>query len=100
MPTLVIKGKITKGYDHWVRVYDEAEKLRNSKYKIKTIYRGHELEDPNTIHVVMYTPSMEVLQQHMENEAKLIETAGGDPNPEANVIVLCSDWSKLKFILA
>ena len=91
MPTLVIKGKITKGYDHWVAVYDGAEELRNSKYKIKTIYRGHELEDPASIHVVMYTPSMEVLQQHMENEAELIETAGGDPNPESNVIVLCSD---------
>ena len=49
MPTLVIKGKITKGYNHWVKVYDEAEDLRNSKYGIKTVYRGHELEDPNKI---------------------------------------------------
>ena len=60
MPTLVIKGKITKGYEHWVNVYDQAEELRNKKYGIKTIYRGHELEDSNTIHVVMYTPSMKL----------------------------------------
>ena len=86
MPTLVIKGKITKGYDHWVKVYDDAEDLRNSKYGIKTVYRGHELEDPNTIHVVMFTPNMDVLQQHMENEAELIADAGGDPSPEANHI--------------
>ena len=91
MPTLVIKGKITKGYDHWVKVYDEAEDLRNSKYGIKTVYRGHELEDPNTIHVVMFTPNMDVLQQHMENEADLISDAGGDPSPEANHITMCSD---------
>ena len=91
MPTLVIKGKITKGYDHWVKVYDEAEDLRNSKYGIKTVYRGHELEDPNTIHVVMFTPNMDVLQQHMENEADLIADAGGDPSPDANHITMCSD---------
>ena len=91
MPTLVIKGKITKGYDHWVKVYDEAEDLRNSKYGIKTVYRGHELEDPNTIHVVMFTPNMDVLQQHMKNEADLIADAGGDPSPEANHITMCSD---------
>ena len=91
MPTLVIKGKITKGYDHWVKVYDDAEDLRNSKYGIKTVYRGHELEDPNTIHVVMFTPNMDVLQQHMKNEADLIADAGGDPSPEANHITMCSD---------
>ena len=91
MPKLVIKGKITKGYDHWVKVYDDAEDLRNSKYGIKTVYRGHELEDPNTIHVVMFTPNMDVLQQHMENEADLIADAGGDPSPEANHITMCSD---------
>ena len=54
MTTLVIKGKITKGYDHWVKVYDKAEELRKSKYGIKTIYRGHEIENSNIIHVVMY----------------------------------------------
>ena len=34
MPTLVIKGKITKGYGHWVNVYDQAEELRDTKYGI------------------------------------------------------------------
>ena len=91
MPTLVIKGKITKDYSHWVKVYDEVEDLRNSKYGIKTIYRGHEMEDESTIHVVMSTPSMEVLQKHMENEAELIANAGGSTNPEDNIITLCSD---------
>ena len=91
MPTLIIKGKITKGYDHWLQTYDGAEELRNSKYGIKTLYRGHDLEDPDTIHVVMNTPSMEALQAHMEAEAELIEAAGGDPDPAATQITVCSD---------
>ena len=87
-----LKGKVTEIEGQLSSlVYDEAEDLRNSKYGIKTVYRGHELEDPNTIHVVMFTPNMDVLQQHMENEADLIADAGGDPSPEANHITMCSD---------
>ena len=58
---------------------------------VNKLYRGHEMEDPNTIHVVMFTPSMETIQQHMENDADLITEAGGDPSPEANEMVICSD---------
>ena len=68
MPILVIKGKITKGYGHWVKVHDDAEELR---------IQNMELEDPTTIHIVIYTPSMEALQKHMENDLnylrKLVE---------------------------
>ena len=39
----------------------------------------------------MYSPNMDVLQQHMENESDLIAEAGGDPSPEANIITICSD---------
>ena len=91
MPTLVIKGKITKGYEHWLEAFDGLENTRNSKYGIKCLYRGHQMDDPNTIHVVLYTPSIEKIQQHMEIDAELILQAGGDPSPEANEIVICSD---------
>ena len=91
MPTLVIKGKIMKDYSHWVKVYDEAEKLRNSKSGIRTIYRGYEMEDESIIHVVMNTPRMEVLNQNIGNEAELIASAGGRANPEDNTITLCID---------
>ena len=72
MPTLVIKGKITKGYEHWLEAFDGSENMRNSKYGIKCLYRGYQMDDPNTIHVVLYTPSMEIIQQHKENDAELI----------------------------
>jgi hypothetical protein len=91
MPTLVIKGKITKGYDHWLKVFDESEEMRNSTYGIKCLYRGHEMDDTDTIHVVMFTPSMETIQKHMETDAELIAQSGGDPNPDANEMVICSD---------
>ena len=91
MPTMVIKGKITKGYDHWLEAFDGAEELHKSKYGIKCIYRGHEIDDPDTIHVVMYTPSMEAVMEHMENDKELIDKAGGDPNPAANEMIICSD---------
>ena len=91
MPTLIITSKITKGYDRWVNAYDSAEELRVSQYGIKTLYRGHDAEDVNTIRVVMNTPSMEALQKHMETDAELMADAGGDPSPEATTIVVCSD---------
>ena len=91
MPTLVIKGKITKGYDHWLDAFDGSEEMRNSRYGIKCLYRGHEIDDPDTIHVVLFTPSIETVQQHMHNDAELIVQAGGDPTPEANEMVICSD---------
>ena len=91
MPTLVIKGKITKGYDHWLDAFDGSEEMRNSRYGIKCLYRGHEIDDPDTIHVVLFTPSIETIQQHMQNDAELIAQAGGDPTPEANEMVICSD---------
>ena len=46
------------------------------------MYRGNEVSDPDTIHVVMYTPSMEVIKEHRKNEAERIAAAGGDNDPE------------------
>ena len=61
MPTLVIKGIITKGYEHLVKVYDQTYELRYTKYGIKTIDRGHELEVPNTRDDIVNTPSLDLL---------------------------------------
>ena len=91
MPTLILIQKITKGYDHWLAAFDGAEDLRSSKYGIKTIYRGQDVNDNDTIHVVMYTPNMDVIQEHMENEAELIASAGGDTDPETMSMSIASD---------
>ena len=90
MPTLILKQKITKGYEHWLAAFDGAEELR-SGYGIKTIYRGQDAADADTIHVVMYTPTMEVIEEHMKNEADLIAAAGGDPDPNSMTMCIASD---------
>ena len=91
MPTIIVKQKITKGYEHWLAAFDGAEELRSSKYGIKTIYRGQDAADADTIHVVMYTPSMEAMQDHMQNEGDLIAEAGGDTDPETMSMSISSD---------
>ena len=83
MPTLIIKSKITKGYDHWLKAYDSAEELRVNQYGIKTLYRGHDMEDATTVHVVMNTPSMEALQQHTATST-LSNSADGTSADSAN----------------
>ena len=72
MPTVIIKGKMTKGYDHWLAAFEGLEERRDKDYGIRTLYRGQDLQEADTFHLVMFTPSMEVLQSHMENEAVLI----------------------------
>ena len=91
MPTLILQQKITKGFDHWLAAYDGAEDLRSSKYGIKTIYRGQDIENKDIIHVVMNTPNMDVIREHMENEADLIASAGGDTDPASMSMSIASD---------
>ena len=91
MPTVIIKGKITKGYNHWLAAFDALEEHRDKDYGIRTLYRGQDLQDVDTIHVVMFAPSMEVLQRHMEDNAELIAEAGGDPDPDASTMSISSD---------
>ena len=39
----------------------------------------------------MYTPSMDVIREHMENEADLIASAGGDTDPASMSMSIASD---------
>lgn len=91
MPTVIIKGKMTKGYVHWLAAFDALEEHRDKDYGIRTLYRGQDLQEADTFHLVMFAPSMEVLQSHMENDAALIAEAGGDPNPDASTMSISSD---------
>ena len=52
MPTIIMNAKLEKPYDEWVKAFDEHQSLRTA-VGIKDMYRGHELGDPLTIHVVM-----------------------------------------------
>ena len=50
MPTLILKQKITKGYDHWLAAFDGAEGLRNSKYDVLKKILLNPLEFVNCYH--------------------------------------------------
>ena len=57
MPVVIIEGKLEKSYEHWVSAFDGHKDAREAA-GFKTLYRGHEINDPTTIHVVQYSPAV------------------------------------------
>ena len=88
MPTIIMNAKLEKTYDDWVKAFDEHQSLRTA-VGIKDMYRGHELSDPNTIHVVMSVPSMEIMDAFMKENAAFIKNAGH--NLESTQVTVCTD---------
>ena len=88
MPTIIMNAKLEKPYDDWVKAFDEHRSARNA-VGIKDIFRGHELSDPNTIHVVMSVPSMEIMDTFMKENAEFIKNAGH--NLESTQVTVCTD---------
>ena len=79
-----------KEWSHWKKMFDEHAGPREAA-GIKTIYVGHELENPNKVHIVMETPATDTMQKFMQNEenAKVIEKSGHIQ--ETTVMSICSD---------
>ena len=88
MPTIIMNAKLEKPYDDWVKAFDEHQSVR-AAVGIKDMYRGHELSDPNTIHVVMSVPSMEIMDAFMKENAEFIKNAGH--NLESTQVTVCTD---------
>ena len=63
---LIIKRKMTQGYDHFQEVSNISEAMRNAKYGIECSYQERLMADPHAFHVVFYTAVMEIIQQHKE----------------------------------
>ena len=76
MPKILMEAQINKPFDHWVGVFD-ADKEALLPNGFTPIYRGHKLDDPNTIVVLMDgDPSkMEEFMSRPE-QAKTIKEAG------------------------
>jgi len=88
MPTIIMNAKLEKPYNAWVKAFDEHQSLR-SAVGIKDMYRGHELSDPHTIHVVMSVPSMKIMDDFMKENAEFIKNAGH--NLESTQVTVCTD---------
>jgi len=76
MPKILMEAQINKPFEHWVGVFD-ADKDDQLANGITPIYRGHKLDDPNIIVVLMEgDPSkLEALMSQPE-KAKMIEESG------------------------
>ena len=76
MPKILLEAQINKPFDHWVGVFD-ADKDDQLANGFTPIYRGHKLDDPNTIVVLMEgDPSKLEPFMSQPEKAKLIEEAG------------------------
>ena len=76
MPKILLEAQLSKGFDHWVPFYD-ADKDDQLANGFTPIYRGHKLDDPNTVVVLMEgDPSKLEPFMSQPEKAKLIEESG------------------------
>ena len=76
MPKILMEAQIKKPFDHWVGVFD-ADKEVLLANGFTTIYRGHKLDDPNSIVILMEgDPSKLEAFMSQPEKAKLIEESG------------------------
>ena len=90
MPTVIINGKLEKSYDHWVSAFDGHDDVRKAS-GLKVLYRGHDLSDASAIHIVLQTPSMEVLGEFMKENAEYMKESATYPTQvSALIVVTCA----------
>ena len=76
MPKILMEAQINKPFEHWVGVFD-ADKDDQLANGFTPIYRGHKLDDPSTIVVLMSgDPSKLEAFMSQPEKAKLIEESG------------------------
>jgi len=88
MPTIILNAELETTYESWVANFDAHQPERN-QFGIKDIYRGHPLNNPNQIYVVLWVPSMEKMDSFMEKNAEHIKNSGH--NLDSTEITVCSD---------
>ena len=76
MPKILLEAQLSKGFDHWVTFFD-ADTDDQLAHGFTTIYRGHKLDDPNTVVVLMDgDPSKLEPFMSQPEKAELIEESG------------------------
>ena len=88
MPVVFLKATIEKPYEHWVKVFDAHRETQESA-GFNALYRGHEVDDPTSIRIIMRAPSVEGLQQFMQEQAENIASSGHVLGSEE--IIVCTD---------
>ena len=76
MPKILMEAQINKPFEHQVGVFD-ADKDDQLVNGFTPIYRGHKLDDPSTIFVLMAgDPSKLEAFMSQPEKAKMIEESG------------------------
>ena len=76
MPKILMEAQINKLFEHWVGVFD-ADKDDQLANGFTPIYRGHKLDDPGTIVLLMEgDPSKLEAFMSQPEKAKMIEESG------------------------
>jgi hypothetical protein len=88
MPTVIMTAKLEKPFADWVKVFDNHKPAREAA-GIRAIYRGHQLDAPDTIHVLMSVPSMAVMEAFIAEHGETIKNSGH--NVESTKVTVCSD---------
>ena len=88
MPTILMTAKLEKPFSDWVKVFDGHKPARQAA-GIRDIYRGHQLDAPDTIHVLMSVPSVEALEAFIAEHSETIKSSGH--NIESTKATVCSD---------
>jgi hypothetical protein len=88
MPTIILNADIEKTYESWVQNFDSHQTARKSA-GIEALYRGHVIDDPKKVFIVLSTPSMEVMDNFMKQNADHIKNSGHIL--ESTKITVCSD---------
>ena len=76
MPKILMEAQLSKSFEHWVAIFDgdKNDQLANG---FTPIYRGHKLDDPNSIVVLMAgEPSKLEAFMSQPEKAKMIEESG------------------------
>jgi hypothetical protein len=88
MPTILMTAKLEKPYADWAKAFDDHKPAREAA-GIRDIYRGHQLDAPDTIHVLMSVPSMDVMAAFIAEHGETMKKSGH--KVESTETTVCSD---------
>ena len=85
---IIINAKITKGFQHWKKMFKENEPMRN-KYGVKVLVYGHPPGNAEEIYTVIETESMDKIQEMLKQPemTKLRTEAGVDLETQKFIIL-------------
>ena len=83
-----MNAELETDYEAWAANYDDHKSARVAA-GIRDIYRGSVLDKPDNIRVVMWVPSMEVMESFIDEHKDHIENSGH--KLDTTEVTLCSD---------